>query len=946
MNDSIMLYNGKFVPVSFVSDSNIFDPMDPNMLFFDNGRLKRFKKGKNAYMALFDSNEEFVGYFLEERFWYYNLILDKNRNEFATVRPALGEQFTFLGASVKNDSRVFFSYKFIYKEGLDFELIVNYGFKLREALNPTSTIDSIDSPELKTVSVFNDVNTYGRYILEKKFLNPDKILSALSSDDRAVLFDVVYVLDVIFKDEALKMHLKELGVFEVFEAHLNLPKRYGPANGKVEKSYHQLYDSKYFSLLRLKLIEFRYWLLQYKGHYEDLDDNSLIVYMVNMFSVEELSSLPYSIKMKLLDVALKDDWVLIGDWEMNQLNEEKAVLKIIRSIYREIEGIPNYGEIDTFMDRLNSIYDNGGRQTLYTLLYGQIDDDLLLGDNGKGNLGQFVMTIYNLWKHSKYNPNHEKEETALAALDKFSYTPFTATGSPNLPTGGPGFKYDESAAPLMLSYVSEKGWIWYCDNLDFTFLYNKIKVNDNRYGPVGFYSIFQPVCLMKTNSIDNIINFPFKGISEVTSPLDLEFIENSFPVFLLKYIDDAGEYSDAKETLGLVLDVVLTFTGIGNLSKLGHYRHLSKLRLLSSIDPLEKVFVLEALTGAFGAVEITASVCSTVLYYVTNSCSDPVFCEKLNYWLFALEVASLSGDLLTKRALRRSARDVVEHIPDGGWPVGFTDNTNPRKSVSHTVEKIADVVDAVKEFRNKRLSNYTRLSTEFDTWSTSKQRSFFDDFESQTNQILKRLNDEVDLFNVWKSNDIVHLPLHKKNLDFLAAYHRFTIRTWEVEHITTLIHPAKFDPKGGHWIDIIRNGDALELKHLLDKPTTSTQINGHIRYRNLYFPRPSKYVTGGIEIPPGSGDWYKRKGLQYIINPTWDVAKLKEEMAYAFSHKIHDQTLPPLPAAHGQTVPCSGVAYLSTFSDGTPVGITIRNYQIDPVTEKLKFDHLSLLSVL
>lgn len=926
MEDAIMTADGVFIEVSAVSASDTFNPLDLHMLFFNIGWLRRFKKNGISYLAIFSpDNGKFIGYYMEERFWAYNTIINKKKNTTTSSIEALGlkKDVDFYGFRANNESNVYFSYKSILRDNSVFKLVIKYGFRVAKELNETSTIEDVDLLPPITKSVISIVSAYGNYIIAKKYLTVNETLEELNELQLSELFDIIYVLDEVFNDSLFIDHLKELQLYEVLEAHINLPNRYKPASEGLDKPYHNLYNGKYFALFRLQLIEFRYWLLQFNQEYYKIDTNELIVYLVNIFPEIELSFLKIDVKINLLTKILKDNFWIIGNWEFNKLNEEKAVIKIINIFYREINGVPTYEEIDKFMDFLASRFESDSYNTVFHVLYRKINDGL---NYGAGNRRLLINSIYNLWLESKFNPNHSNPQIAEAALTKFTYTPYTATNNPTLPPNS----IDINAAPLILGYEAEKFLLWYRDNFTFPFFRDKVCAIDEDKKQVGYYHIFQPVTLKATNNFDNIIKFPFKGNSN-----DLESLNNSIPIFFLKYVDDAGDYSDANETIGLAIDVILTFTGIGNVTKLRQFRHLSKLRILAILAPEEKLLVLDAVSGVIGVIQITVGVASTVLDYVKDSCEDPVFCEKLNYWLFALEVATLSGDLLAKRALRRSAVEVIENVPTSGWPSSFTDPTDPLQNSRAILERIANISELIDNFRNTRIVNHPELRDLFDAFSASEKASFFYDFERQTDDVLKVLNDEVDLVSIWKT-EINYLHTYKKNVQFLKAYKKIKSENDVLNHVHNGDARLIYDPPNttGAEVTGYHNPDKL-----VDPPPAPGQISwvGQPIYSNPLNP-DFGYSQGKIYrnmsdfTDPLTGNPWQIGGSSMKVkkrkNVFWpkiyDTQRINEEMAYAYS-KIDKTKFVVSVDSKGKKI----YTYKSMASDGHGIEIMFYDGNID-----------------
>lgn len=486
MADYIILRNNVLVPLSNVSDIDVFNPYNVDLLFFSDGRLRKFIKNNIAYIALFNNLNEFIGYYIEKNFWAFNKNNPK-RNISEVERKLLGLPFyfslplseDFLNARVVLAHRDIIINGNVADENVAIKLRTSYKFIPYNIVKPIVEDVNFFYPtdyDLLEVDVasFTSLKPYFIFIVKKKYLGANGLLRELEDGEIDVLADIMYVLDEIFSDIHFTDYLTSKNLIEPFNAHINLPARYSSVIfGQIDPKYHYLYNDEYFALFRLKLIDFRYWLLNYKFDYSQIDINDLSVYIVNIFTIPELSTLSYSFKTNLINNILVNNIWIIGDWAFNKLNEEQAIIKIIRSIANETNGVLNYAEIDSFFDFLGKLYYNSISETLFEILYNSINDTIVLNDDGKGNKGQFVKAVYNLWLESKYNPDHENETIANNAMNLFTYTIETANHEYDDPTiFFPQIDY--SKAPYLLGYDSEKFLLWYRDNFTFEFYKNKI----------------------------------------------------------------------------------------------------------------------------------------------------------------------------------------------------------------------------------------------------------------------------------------------------------------------------------------------------------------------------------------------------------------------------------------------------------------------------------------
>ena len=106
----------------------------------------------------------------------------------------------------------------------------------------------------------------------------------------------------------------------------------------------------------------------------------------------------------------------------------------------------------------------------------------------------------------------------------------------------------------------------------------------------------------------------------------------------------AGEYA---------IDIVTTFSGVGNVLK---FRHLNKLRLLGEVSQTITYVKL-----AVGVSEITTG--SLNLALKLSDLKDTPFGKELSNYLFIIELLSLGGEIAAalKGALAKSADDLLKH---------------------------------------------------------------------------------------------------------------------------------------------------------------------------------------------------------------------------------------------------------------------------------------------
>ncbi|MEL1248567.1 hypothetical protein [Flavobacterium helocola] len=558
-------------------------------------------------------------------------------------------------------------------------------------------------------------------------------------------------------------------------------------------------------------------------------------------------------------------------------------------------------------------------------MYDGLDDDILLGDNGRGAKGQFVKAVYNLWYNSKFNPYHENPILAALALNNFTYTPYHCRWQhedPNILLPVP----DYEASPMIINYESEKKFLWYIDNFKFEFFKNKIIAREDvtNYGlqPYGVYDIFQPISLKGVNPSGTIIRMPVLNMPNgATNPND--YIKNCLPIFYLMYVDDVGDRSDAKETIGTAINVALTFWGIGGvISNLRHLRSLSLVTRIGTLNAAEKVAFGKALSGLISASEAffgaasffhDFATSSCTMYYNTNNPPNPsspeyqayLKCKRIDNWLFALEMLSLSGDLLAKRALRHASRELAQSLG----------NDVPLQH-RQIIDELADLDGLLDDFLDRIEISHPNIHARVSNFADDdKKFAFMFDFENAPASVLDDLNlaTNPSLIDSW--DEIAHLIIQRKNIDFLKAYKSVKNNQWiqihtqfghhELVGVGPATKAAKI--KGAHMsIHYVNPPPGPGKVSWLNPPPKNTNpLNPDEGYTLGKIQRNMSDITditpsqldgiwkGGFK-PDGSlgGPIKRTKGVENACWPkNYNIQRINEEKAFVLS-KINANTNP------------------------------------------------------
>ena len=143
------------------------------------------------------------------------------------------------------------------------------------------------------------------------------------------------------------------------------------------------------------------------------------------------------------------------------------------------------------------------------------------------------------------------------------------------------------------------------------------------------YHYFQPIYVLKENSKNEIMSLP-----------------TDLPAIVVAGLIESENIEKTMTKIGLTVDVVLTFTAIGNLTKL---RHLTKLQKAGKI--------------VLASIEIGSSSLDILLRY-TNFCKDPDYCKALQEYNMYLQLGLMGGELLSAvyKAQLRTAFDNAKNI--------------------------------------------------------------------------------------------------------------------------------------------------------------------------------------------------------------------------------------------------------------------------------------------
>lgn len=614
-------------------------------------------------------------------------------------------------------------------------------------------------------------------------------------------------------------------------------------------------------------------------------------------------------------------------------SREDAVVKIVKSI--------KANDSTTFLLRLQSetYLENGKVITLFEKLYEKINDRIIFF--GKNNRKDFINNLYFHWYRSTLNPY---KALALGLQNQ----------NPN--TSAVYFENFHKNKPIILNYDSTRTFKFFVDNMNFKFNGKNISVEEEvvtgysatvgggevheqkEYRHKGDYDLYAGMSLQHFKPNDIAVTLP-------SIALQPDGTEDSyiFPIFYVKYIDDVGDGEDLITAGEATLDIALTFTGIGNLSKLRHLRHLSLLGRIAmggAITGTERILFMRALSGAASFVQLTSGVAKSIWDYYSNGCqvyineveanindSNPQGqipantnnyipnydrCKAIDNVLFWAQAVSTGGGSLAEDMLREAAMELTLI----GLPADFP------PSAATFIISISQLEADLTNFLNSISTTFPNVKSNVSNFTIQKDKyAFMLDFKNK-NAELTSLNTEPNLINIWLNiSPSVHQ--FRKSINFLKArrfiglpmHDHFVKHVFEGE-----VHPTTFRVGGFHYVPGVAN---------------TISAFGKIK-RTLQVDRGYKICH--VEVFDANGNSrpkYIGNTTNYVPNDMfrqdWTKTETLDNLALAYTTKIY--TPNPNPSSN------PGNKYIGVMSDGRSAIICIdggqHNANVDYVN-KLK----------
>lgn len=427
--------------------------------------------------------------------------------------------------------------------------------------------------------------------------------------------------------------------------------------------------------------------------------NKKLFYLTLFMSVKSLTTLTSELKIETLKEC-------VG--EMSKISERESVENLAVRVASSFDA-NSLNRINKFLEELVSPNNCIENNTLYQYLYDRMStswnvkkglielSNWIINTDFKptDTKGAFVQAIYILWQFSKYNPftdtgglkpnmiGFKKLDDSLIPrisydvigdnnVAKAFYYSHEAASKQFSNTVGTSYNFYYTleypdAAPIVIPYSTQKTVGLYLNRFNFEFDKFKIKASEQyianystRGGTTrseealyGTYDIFQPITLLNTD-IDSPV--PIVATTGDRTQIGDLTINSFIPIFLLKYYDDAIDKGNVETLIGYVVDGALTFSGVGNLTKL---RHLRWAALGTSEAGL---FLKQNLRVILGGLEFSSGVVGYFANFIECN-TDDEFCKNFKNFVMAFQLATLSltaADGLATLAMKKSAGRMVK----------------------------------------------------------------------------------------------------------------------------------------------------------------------------------------------------------------------------------------------------------------------------------------------
>lgn len=491
------------------------------------------------------------------------------------------------------------------------KLILRIGYPYNK-LNPGDFEMQSKEIELKIYSLLNSIEG------EIDFSKPETstLLNYQNGTEFKLMFNYSKIegkSSDLIKIPAICLSLSDKGHFVEFLNYLKIPINSEIINNEVFKTYFR----KFIDLTKST-------------------DKTLVSHFYSNTPFEFIESIILK-KQNALDI-IKNHFKFLLSKNVRELYET-AILHIIDILSRKTligqtidsQKISN----SNFLDFLLS--ENIEGKNLFFVLYDKMNDF-----GGNHNFTIYINKIFGLWLNSKYSDfkNFISDEFVGSPSILFYYNEkflgFNKTNTEII--------YEPDLNGLRIKKVVETIIVG---------AYVKEKVVE------FLYQLFQPIYI-----------YPLKENGEIVDSTVAEGkleIQKFIPAFYLKAINDQLGWENFEKASWLTLDVVTTFTGVGNVAKFRHLNKISKaIKAASTITKGTKsaINVYKTIKLTAGVVEITSGSVNALLKLADQENEN--WGRNLSNLLAILELLSLTGEIsgALKKALNREAKSIIDNYKE------------------------------------------------------------------------------------------------------------------------------------------------------------------------------------------------------------------------------------------------------------------------------------------
>ncbi|WP_183573836.1 hypothetical protein HDF18_08455 [Mucilaginibacter sp. X5P1] len=711
------------------------------------------------------------------------------------------------------------------------------------------------------------------------------------------------------------------------------------------------------------------------------NDSNKFIWLASVLSPSALAVFPLDTKIALLNQLLdvmsqaKTSAVAaaispIGNVVNNPFAKIAAIgPALILNLTASVVDVPT--QTDSFLNSLlKTKYTNtfSADQTVYEALYDALSDNnigiLTLGAiNANNNRKQFVLSVYGIWKSSKYYPYYNSPNYTQPANPSTGVFPeaFFITNK--------GTYYNNKTASATLNYNSvTTSFATYVVNYQYEFNNLQIKAykvdteTNNKDNPLangsqlptlyGTYHLYQPLSLIGYTQ-NPVVHLPKTSC---------------IPVFYLLYAYEAKAIQDfdigIMDFIELGINLGLNLTGAGEITDLSYLSEISELAEVETLADSTPILNWENFLGLNRTVMITAGSVNAITQYLAQEAgnADPdvqAFLKTLNEFLGIIALGTLAIDATAQIISSFKAQQIIEESAS----LDESDQlpSDVREEIEEFVGNISELVDLMNtkllELPNIPSGSNTIIGKFAQITDAQEQLNFFNYFYfiDDDDPLWLEYN-EIYTANTFSDDGIVIGTTQKTLIDVWATDLYAINNIPAARNDFTVVQSFQFLEKsdqifkhvffGDIAIDrpILANGSLgntsvdLSGMHNPSKITTvPPYIEGQWNFKGNFVENKLGYGKGKIErcmtandIDPATGErWVNpfetdpaRKYMKTKSDPTaiwpssYSTQRIRAEMAVSFANKVQKTT----------TVP-NALLYSGTASDGQIITIYFDQYE-------------------